>query len=83
MNSFMSQQAWADLHPIHKGLLSELDLGIAEGRIVAILNDRCIIDKHTATAAEMFGVAEIDVTIQQRKTAKQRNFLILYGANDL
>lgn len=60
-----------------------IDMGIAERRIIATLNDKSITDKHTATAAQLFGVEECKVTAKQRAVGKQRNFLILYGANDL
>lgn len=38
-------------------------------------------DLHTKTAAKMFGVPEDQVTYEQRKAAKIRNFEILYGRN--
>jgi hypothetical protein len=61
-----------------QSLLSK-DLGVAERRIVAILCDDTITDKHKATAADIFGIEECDVTAKQREIGRQRNFFIAYG----
>ena len=39
-------------------------------------------DLHKSTAARMFGVSYEEVTPKQRKVAKRRNFLALYGAEE-
>ncbi|KNX80769.1 DNA polymerase I [Pseudomonas sp. 250J] len=47
-----------------------------EGLLHAFRND---LDVHRATAAEVFGVALADVTIDQRRSAKAINFGLIYG----
>ncbi|WP_144392630.1 DNA polymerase I [Pleionea sediminis] len=47
-----------------------------EGLLEAFSNDK---DIHTATAAEVFGVAESAVTQEQRRSAKAINFGLIYG----
>jgi DNA polymerase-1 len=67
--------------------LISVDYSQIELRIVAALaNDanmiQAFVDKkdiHTATAAKVFGVAENDVTKDQRRNAKAVNFGIIYG----
>lgn len=55
------------------------ELTITEVRILAIMQDSSIVDKHTATAAELFSIAEFEVTKEQRRVAKHINFFKLYG----
>jgi len=40
-----------------------------------------VSDIHRKTAAEMFGVPEDEVTPEQRRAAKNRNFPLLYGSD--
>jgi len=47
-----------------------------EGLLKAFAEDR---DIHQATAAEVFGVAEPQVTLEQRRAAKAINFGLIYG----
>ncbi len=76
-------------HPpstIHYQLLS-CDYSQIELRVMAALaNDASMIDAfrdhrdiHTATAAKVWGVAESEVTREQRSGAKMVNFGIIYG----
>jgi DNA polymerase I len=63
------------------------DYSQIELRIVAAMsNDENMIaafqkgkDIHTATAAKVFGIEEVDVTKDQRRNAKAVNFGIIYG----
>lgn len=70
-------------------VLAALDYSQIELRIAASLsNDPEMIkifknggDFHAATAARIFGVAEDQVTSQQRRVAKTINFSVLYGVS--
>lgn len=76
----------AFIAPRGKQLISA-DYSQIELRIVAVLaKDQPFIDAfkegvdiHTRTAAEVWEVAEIDVTPEQRRAAKAINFGIMYG----
>ena len=71
----------------NKHVLLSADYSQIELRIVAAISGdenmceafRKGVDIHTATAAKVFGVAEQDVTKEQRYKAKSVNFGIIYG----
>ncbi len=68
-------------------LLLSADYSQVELRILAHLsNDQGLIsafndnlDIHTRTAAELYGVPLVDVTVEMRRTAKTVNFGVIYG----
>lgn len=74
----------------HGRLLVDADYSQIELRLLAhISGDPLMIrafvegaDIHTATAAQVFGVDEADVTPEMRKRAKAVNFGIVYGIGD-
>ncbi len=75
---FVAKEGW---------LLVDADYSQIELRLLAhISGDEALIqafrsgaDIHTATAAQVFGVSEQNVTPQMRKSAKAVNFGIIYG----
>lgn len=71
-------------------MLVDADYSQIELRVLAhIAGDRNMIDAfcsgkdiHTATAAQVFGISEHEVTAEQRRRAKAVNFGIVYGISD-
>ncbi len=71
-------------------VLVDADYSQIELRVLAhIAGDRNMIDAfcsgkdiHTATAAQVFGISEHEVTAEQRRRAKAVNFGIVYGISD-
>ena len=59
------------------------DMGIAELAIMKILCNDNIVDKHKATAAELYGIPIDEVTPEQRVVGKRRNFSLLYSEYDV
>ena len=76
--AFLPRETWtlisADWSQIELRVLAHFS---KDPRLIAAFRDE--IDLHRATAAELFGVSEDDVTPEQRSIGKTVNFATIYG----
>ena len=76
--AFLPKEGWtlisADWSQIELRVLAHFS---KDPRLITAFRDE--IDLHTVTAAELFCVAELDVTAEQRNVGKTVNFATIYG----